>query len=102
MHVDELEIDPAVSDADFRLDVKPGMIVRRTSFPGSPDQMFSPNPDPDHPLMRVNPDGSLSVFNGPEPRSLWPLYLAVGVAILLLAGIGSTVWWRRSKVKPAA
>lgn len=101
--VDELQIDPVVSDADFRLDLKPGMIVQRTSFPGDPDQIFLPRPDPLPPKLRVDQNGVMNVINGPEPKSLWPLYLGAAATILVLvAGAAGALWRRKSKRLPSA
>lgn len=96
MRVDELEVDPAVSDADFRVDVKKGMIVQRMSYPGSPDDITSPNPDPISPVFRAGQDGTLDPMNGPKPRSLRRFYLGgVGTILVLAAGIAAAFWWRR-------
>lgn len=98
MHIDELEIDPPVSDTDFRVDIKPGMIVQRVTYPGSPDQIISPDPNPRRPEFRVDQNGVWKAVNGPEPRSLWLIYLGVGVPTLVLAaGVTCVIWWRRRK-----
>jgi hypothetical protein len=101
MHVDEVEINPMVTDADFRVEVKPGMIVRRTSVSGSPDQITIPKPNPDRPLFRVTQNGSLQTVNGPEPRSLWPYYFGGGTVIILGASAAAVFWWRRKKLRSA-
>jgi hypothetical protein len=101
MHIDEVEIDPMITDADFRVDVKPGMIVQRTSLPGSQDQITVPKSNPDRPLFRVTQNGSLQAVKGPEPRSLWPYYFGGGTVIIFCAGSAVYYWWRRKKLRSA-
>jgi hypothetical protein len=78
MQVDELAIDPAVTDADFHVDVKADQIVQRLSVPGSPDQITQPHPTPG-PVFHVGVDGSWNeVVGSKERRTLWPYYLGGG------------------------
>jgi hypothetical protein len=97
MHVDDLEIEPPVRDADFHVDVKPDMIVQQISIPGSPDQVTMPQPTLGR-LFRVGSNGSWNeIVGGVEQNARWPIYL-VGAVILLLAGAGAAVvLWRRRR-----
>jgi len=100
MHVDELDVDPAVSDADFHGDEKPGDVVMQRSVPGSPDQITAPKPGPDK-MFHVGQDGAWNeIVGGAEvnPRRFY--YMWGGGALLLLASTGlayALVRWRRKR-----
>jgi hypothetical protein len=96
MQVDELDIDPAISDADFHADIKPGDIVMQASVPGSPDQITAPKPDPAK-MYHVSPDGSWhELIGGAEARPLWVYFIWGGVILLLIVGGAcALVLWRR-------
>ena len=102
MHVDDVEIDPPVKDADFRVDVKPGMLVQRLNYPGSPDQIVGVAPDSER-LYRVGPGGEWNeIVHGVEQKAQWPSYLWAGL-IVLAAGFGAAalLWWRSKRRRAA-
>ena len=96
MNVEEVQIDPSVSDADFHVDLTPGMIVKRFFVGGSPDQTTMPNPTPG-PVFQIEGNGSWKeIARGEGEQSQWfsNPWMWVGFAIALVAAAGAGLWWR--------
>jgi hypothetical protein len=100
MTVKELTPEPVVTDADFRLEVKPGMLVGK---------VFHPEPTADDPhglktgrgeekLFRIGSNGSwneVQIVNGMEVRPWWVLAFWWLTPLIAAIGIGTWLFFRR-------
>jgi hypothetical protein len=93
IRVEEMEVNPPVSDADFKVEIRPGMKVRQFTYTGSgplnEDDVMSSKE------FRVGSDGAWNeIVNGveqPPSRPWW--WWAAG---LLIPAVGLVAWlvWR--------
>jgi hypothetical protein len=101
--VEELEINPAVSDADFRLQEKPDMLVRTSVIPPRDEQSEGPPQPTNVHNFRIDEGGNRRevVFeNGQEkrqPHAQWPLW--AGLIAVLVAGLACLAWIRHRRAK---
>ena len=97
--VDQLDIDLAATDADFHIDVKPGMIVQHSTVAGSPDEILNPKAAPGK-LFKVEDGGSWKpISKSGELTSRWPFIAwAWGISVAVAAiGAAPAFWWRRKR-----
>jgi hypothetical protein len=81
------EISPALSDEDFRLEVKPGMRVREVEFGASPNPLVMPRSLGD--TMQVVGAG------GPAEKRWWRPLLWAGAAVAAVALVGLLLYRAR-------
>jgi hypothetical protein len=100
--VDEVIVDPPLSDADFQLQPQPGMIVSEFEM-GTAENGRSTRANEKH--FRVSEEGRLiAIVNGRElPNQRWTMlwlsaFLAAGVLIVLLVWLAWKKWSQRRKL----
>jgi hypothetical protein len=100
LRVDEVEVGPAVSKADFQIDVRPGMLVEQTQLGGTPDHPMSSQAATTK-YFHVDANGSWNeVVDGVEQKRSWAwLWWPVALAV---AGLGAWAMWRFRRRKAAA
>ena len=96
--VDSYELDPAVSPADFRATLTPGMKVWKFHLGGNPDSIAQPTTESEQTFV-VTENGSLRQTGGkPTPTSYFWWVVGGGVAFVLL--LFGWLWRGRQKVAP--
>jgi hypothetical protein len=110
--VKEFVIDPAASDADYRLEASPGMVVMQDEYPDPKDVKTGPGFE--RKMFRIAGNGSwieidAGTGQSTEQRLSWVrrhwLALTIGLLAALLAGAGWrwAVWRKRGgpPIQPA-
>jgi hypothetical protein len=106
--VEALEIDPSVSDADFRIAEEPGMLVTTGVYPGSGSELLPPMSDVRN--FRIDKEGKRRevVFEAstrggenkvekPVARTRW-VWWAIGVAVVAVTLAGG-YWVKRLRAR---
>lgn len=101
MRVQERTIDPPVSDADFRLEARPGMLIEEREYLEPKTDRPLVDPESKVKLYRLGEEGEREEVPDPygrpqpaEPRN-WLPWLAAG----LVAAAGGAAWFLRSRRK---
>jgi hypothetical protein len=93
MKVDELTLEPSFGDADFDIEIRPGMRVREVHFPDSPNPLYVPHPETTDYIQRESQIGS-ALFRSLGLRSRW---LWIGLGLCVVAAVLSWILCRHQK-----
>lgn len=90
MEVKELTFDPAFEDADFKVEIKPGMRVLETEYGGSPDQVTADVPKIKEISFQTESNGSGNRDTGQDGALPgWVKYL---LCLVVLFGVFMLSW----------
>jgi hypothetical protein len=98
VRVEEVTVNPAVTDAAFRLEETPGLLIVRSAAEGDPDPLRLQVFGPENTYYRVGADGrrhEVTFVQGveqPVAASNWGWWL---LGLLAVALVGAGVWWWR-------
>jgi hypothetical protein len=98
--VEELLLDPGLSDADFDIEIKPGMRVREARFPDSPNPLFVPEPETKD-YVQSESLRPTQLMDGPGMLG-WSRWLWVLTGLSAVTGVIGYMVFRRRKVKPGS
>jgi len=101
LHVDERQASPAVTDADFRIETKPGMKIRDVRYEDVPNPLVTTAPAENTTYVVGEPGGLSEPLKGAEKWPIWLAWIPGGLLAVCLAGWLLRRRRKRGSVQPA-